>query len=204
SSGELYRNVPLEDYRPSDADLELQRMDGEKIYSALQAVGLRRLGLPSVDMVVPEELMEEMDQNLQEYSERLMEIAKTHTISKRANALVSGTIQERYPDHRKRREAMVAMNFQTEQLAKGIRYEFQSPEYRPLADGEEQDDDWEDWEEIAGDEERRADRFTRAWAAWQVAEEALDEDPSYFGASSFGLLALATLLDVVKESKNSL
>lgn len=55
---------------------------------------------------------------LEEYSNQLMVIAKTHTISKRSNAhlseaeLVSGTIQERYSDPRKRREAVSAMNLQ--------------------------------------------------------------------------------------------
>jgi hypothetical protein len=111
--GKLYRSVPIEDYYP---ELDQQRTDGEKIRAALASVGLRSLGLPSLDSP-PEDLLEEMGNILDEYSDQLMVIAKTHTISKRANAylseaeLVSGTIQERY-DHRKRREAVSAMNLQ--------------------------------------------------------------------------------------------
>jgi RNA-dependent RNA polymerase len=58
-------------------------------------------------------------------------------------------------------------------------------------------------EDLAEDEERRRDKYERAWAAWLVAEEALDDDPSSYGPSSFGLLALGTMLEVVKEARNS-
>ena len=114
--GELYRNVPIEDYRPTE--LELQRTDGNTVRAALASVGLRSLGLPSVNTSVDEDLMEEMRHILDEYSDQLMVIAKTHTTSKRSNVflseaeLVSGTIQERYGDHRKRREAISAMNLE--------------------------------------------------------------------------------------------
>lgn len=72
-----------------------------------------------------------------------------------------------------------------------------------MVDEEEEDDDdeWED-DDLADDEEKRYDKFERAWAAWLVAEEALDEDPSAFGPSSFGLLALGMMLEVLKEAKN--
>ncbi|KAJ7806145.1 RdRP-domain-containing protein [Mycena olivaceomarginata] len=210
--GQLYRSVPDEDYYPDPSELDEQRTDGAKIRIALASVGPRRLGLPSLDF--PEEdLLEEMRNILDEYSDQLMTIAKTHTISKRANAhlseaeLVSGTIQERYSDHRKRREAVSAMNLETGELAKAIRHEFQSPDYHETqftaADDEGDDDESDDGEEnIAGDEEKRRDKFERAWAAWLVAEEALDDDPSSFGPSSFGLLALGTLLEIVKEARN--
>jgi hypothetical protein len=114
--GQLYRSVPDEDYYPDPSELDEQRTDGAKIRRALVSVGLRSLGLPSLDFP-QEELLEDMRNILDEYSEQLMAIAKTHTISKRVNAylseaeLVSGTIQERY-DHRKRREAVSAMNLQ--------------------------------------------------------------------------------------------
>ncbi|KAJ7608735.1 RdRP-domain-containing protein [Roridomyces roridus] len=211
--GELYRNVPLEDYRPSAAELEMQRIDGRNIYSALAAVGLRTLGLPGIHAEIDEELMDEMRGNFDEYVDQLMKIAQTHTISKRANAylseaeLVSGTIQERYGDHRKRREAVSAMNLQIAELVKQLRFEFQSPEYRPKNQDDDdedfEDEDWADWDEFAGDEARRADRFTRAWAAWLVAEKELEEYPETYGASSFGLIALGTVLEVIKEAKES-
>ncbi|KAJ6501486.1 RdRP-domain-containing protein [Mycena vitilis] len=209
--GQLYRNVPIEEYYP---ELDKQRTDGRKTRDALASIGLRRLGLPSVASDPSEDLLEEMRDILDEYSDQLMIIAKTHTISKRANAylseaeLVSGTIQERYSDHRKRREAVSAMNLQTGELVKAIRHEFKSPDYREMQDTgideEEYDDEFEDEDDMAEDEERRRDKFERAWAAWIVAEEALDEDPSAYGPSSFGLLALGTMLEVIKEAKHLL
>ena len=58
-------------------------------------------------------------------------------------------------------------------------------------------------EEIDDDElvfETRAEVFTRAWAAWKVAEDTLFDDPSAFGPQSFGLIALGMLLDVIKDA----
>jgi RNA-dependent RNA polymerase len=116
--GQLYRSVPIDDYYPDPSELEQQLTGGDKIQNALATNGLRSLGLPTPDVVPSEDLLEEMRNILDEYSDQLMVIAKTHTISKRANAylseaeLISGTIQERYSDHRKRREAVSAMNLQ--------------------------------------------------------------------------------------------
>ncbi|KAJ7037508.1 RdRP-domain-containing protein [Mycena alexandri] len=214
--GQLYRSVPIDDYRPDPSEMEEQRTDGTEIRTALASLGLRRLGLPSVDTPPDEDLLEEMRNILDQYSEQLLIIARTHTISKRANAylseaeLVSGTIQERYNDHRKRREAVTAMNLQTGELAKAIRHEFKPNNYRDTQAGagdeedEDDDDEWDDGDDIAGDEERRREKFERAWAAWLVAEEALDDDGSSYGPSSFGLLALGTILEVVKEAKNAI
>ena len=71
---------------------------------------------------------------------------------------------------------------------------------------EEQDDqddyyyddyDEEDWNA----DTRESEIFTRAWAAWNVAEEALKDDPRIFGPQSFGLIALGLMLEVVKECR---
>jgi RNA-dependent RNA polymerase len=48
--------------------------------------------------------------------------------------------------------------------------------------------------------EKRAEVFTRAWAAWKVAGDILLDDPSAFGPKSFGLIALGLLLDVIKDA----
>ena len=48
--------------------------------------------------------------------------------------------------------------------------------------------------------EKRAEVFTRTWAAWSVAEDTLVGDPFAFGPQSFGLLAMGLLLDVVKDA----
>lgn len=48
--------------------------------------------------------------------------------------------------------------------------------------------------------ETRAEVFSRAWAAWKVAEDILIDEPSAFGPQSFGLIALGLLLDLVKDA----
>jgi len=95
------------------------------------------------------------------------------------------------------------MNLQTGELTKAIRHEFQAPEYHEMQYTEEDQDDDEsdDEEDIAADEDKRRNKFERAWAAWLVSEEALDDEPTSFGPPSFGLLALGTMLEVVKEAK---
>jgi len=209
--GNLYRSVPLDEYHPNASESN-EHTDDKRIQDSLAAVGLRSLGLPSLASVPSEDLLEEMRHILDEYEDQLMLIAQTHSISKRPNAylseaeLVSGTIQERYADHRKRKEAVAAMNLQTGELAKAIRHEFRSPmDHEDVeVDEEEEDDTFDDEYDLAGDEEERRTKFERAWAAWLVAEEALADDPSAYGPSSFGLLALGTMLEVVKEAKNNI
>ena len=71
-----------------------------------------------------------------------------------------------------------------------------------LQDFDNNDEDEE--EDIDDDElvvETRAEVFSRAWAAWKVAEGALADDPYAFGPQSFGLIALGLLLDVIKDAK---
>ena len=69
-----------------------------------------------------------------------------------------------------------------------------------------QDSESNDSFEINEDEEdefifeTRAEVFSRAWAAWKVAEDTLTDDPSAFGPQSFGLIALGLLLDVIKNA----
>ena len=64
--------------------------------------------------------------------------------------------------------------------------------------------EYEDGEdEIYEDElifEKRAEVFSRAWAAWNVAEDTLAYDRSAFGPQSFGLIAMGLLLNVVKDA----
>ena len=80
-------------------------------------IHLSELGLPSLQPP-QHELMEEMEQLLEAYTEHLLSIAQIHTISKTRGArvseaeLISGTIVGKWSDHRKRRESVVAMNLQ--------------------------------------------------------------------------------------------
>ena len=63
---------------------------------------------------------------------------------------------------------------------------------------EDEDGDIDDDELVF---ETRAEVFSRAWAAWRVAEDTLIDEPSAFGPRSFGLIALGLLLDVIKIVK---
>ena len=67
----------------------------------------------------------------------------------------------------------------------------------------EDEEDELDEDELDDDElvfETRAEVFSRAWAAWKVAEDTLAYDPFAFGPQSFGLIALGLLLDVVQDA----
>jgi RNA-dependent RNA polymerase len=67
------------------------------------------------------------------------------------------------------------------------------------------EEDYEDWafrEEFDHTEQQSmAETFKRSWAAWRVAEDALKEDPSMFGAQSFGLIALSRMLEILKACR---
>jgi RNA-dependent RNA polymerase len=115
--GVLYRDVPTE-RRPPPLAPGISPSDGSEIYHALRRIDLFDLGLPSLE--IPSDiLMEEMESLLHSYYiEHLVSIAKTHTISKNPDAIlseeevISGTILAKWPDHRKRRDAEIAMNLQ--------------------------------------------------------------------------------------------
>jgi RNA-dependent RNA polymerase len=62
---------------------------------------------------------------------------------------------------------------------------------------DDEEDEMDDEDELAF--ETRAEVFSRAWAAWRVAEDTLTRDPSAFGPQSFGLIALGLLLNVIKD-----
>ena len=116
-SGVLFRNVPQAE-RPKLQHVALNTpSDGNSVLNALMEIDLPELGLPPL-RPPPHELMEEMEQLLEAYSEHLLSIARIHTISKSQDArvseaeLIGGTIVGKWSDHRKRREAVVAMNLQ--------------------------------------------------------------------------------------------
>jgi RNA-dependent RNA polymerase len=70
---------------------------------------------------------------------------------------------------------------------------------------ETDEEDYEDWtfrDQCKESQQRMmAETFKRCWAAWCVAEDNLKEDPSMFGAQSFGLIALGMILEIVKTSR---
>ena len=96
--------------------------DGNCIFNALMEIDLSELGLPPLQP--PQgDLREEMVQLLEAYSGHLESIAQIYTISKLRGAriseaeLISGTITAKWSDHRKKREAVVAMNLQVSIIA---------------------------------------------------------------------------------------
>ena len=80
-------------------------------------IDLSELGLPPL-LPPQDDLREEMLQLLEAYSEHLVSIAQIYSLSKSRTAriseaeLISGTITAKWPDHRKRKEAVVEMNLQ--------------------------------------------------------------------------------------------
>jgi len=210
--GALFRRVPMEDHFPRKYD---NPTDYEKVLTALSALDPPSLGLSSLDMP-PDDLMDEMRHKIWEYSRQLMVIAKTHTLSKSPTAylteaeLVSGTIQAKWADHRKRREAVAAMNLQTHELTKLVRHELREVNLQASDEQSEQDDDdydnydnYYDEDDYWTADERESEIFSRAFAAWCVAEEELQYDRDSYGAQSFGLIALGIMLEVVKEVRSA-
>jgi len=195
--GTLFRRVLIDDYpsapyAPSDGDII------QNYLASNMPVGLSPLE------PAPEDLKAEMKFFLEAYTDRLLIIAQTHTLSKHPDSrlseeeLVSGTIMAKWADRHKRREAVNAMNLQTQQLTKAVRSEFVREADPESADYDEWDSDDSEYDE---DLDRRVqiETLKRAWAAWNVAEEALKEDPEVFGPSSFGIIAMGTMLEIIKK-----
>ncbi|KAF9490125.1 RdRP-domain-containing protein [Pleurotus eryngii] len=220
--GRLYRNVPKEQYHPNKDKMHVT--DGERIMNAIRGLSLVGLGLQPIDVLPNEDVIGEMQDILEEYSTQLHTIAKAHCTSKRPSdslseaELVSGTIQAKWADHRRRREAVIAMNLQTQDLTTAIRRELRGPppprptDGNTVTEGDSDEEDYEDWtfhedfdnyDNFYHDQEWHSQTFTRAHAAFIVSQEALDDDCFAFGPSSFGLIAIGVMLDIVKARRKA-
>ena len=115
--GILFRNVPEAKYPELQDDPSNTPSDGNCIYNALMEIDLLELDLPPLQPP-QDDLEEEMQQLLEAYSEHLLSIARMFSVSKPRRAhiseeeLICGTITGKWSDHRKRREAVIAMNIQ--------------------------------------------------------------------------------------------
>jgi RNA-dependent RNA polymerase len=115
--GILFRRVPAANRPELRSDAWSTPSDGDTIFNALMEIDLSELGLPPLQPL-QDDLREEMVQLLEAYTEHLGSIARIFSISKSRGAriseaeLISGTITAKWPDHRKRREAVIAMNSQ--------------------------------------------------------------------------------------------
>lgn len=211
--GQLYRRVPVKKWIPQEWNEDYSPSDGTSVDDALSRASLRNLGLSGLPDPT-QELIEEMTYLLEAYCDQLLVIGQSHTILKNKDShvseaeLVSGTIMANWSDHRRRRDAVTAMNLQTHELVRAVRAELlvkdlvtsETETYYDY-DEEEDYDDWTFREEFDDTEQRSmAETFKRSWAAWCVAEDTLEEQPRMFGAQSFGLIALGKMLEVVKAS----
>ena len=120
--GILFRNVPEAIPPELINDASSTPSDGNCIYSALMEIDLSDLGLPPLQPP-HDDLWDEMLQLLEAYSEHLASIAQLFSVSKWRKRiseaeLISGTITGKWSDHRKRREAVIAMNLQVSIIKK--------------------------------------------------------------------------------------
>ena len=115
--GILFRSVPAAKHPVLRIDASNTLSDGNCILKALMRIDLPTLGLPPLQLP-QDHLLKEMLQFLEGYSEHLASIAQLYSISRSRGAriseaeLISGTITGKWSDHRKRREAVIAMNIQ--------------------------------------------------------------------------------------------
>ncbi|KAG2352357.1 hypothetical protein BDR07DRAFT_1498484 [Suillus spraguei] len=107
-----------------------------------------------------------------------------------------------WTDHQRQKNAVTAMNLQTNELVRRVRKEFQGVDLQtPETEAYEEENDYEDWTfDEESEQQVLAETFKRFWTAWCVAEYILEKDPSKFGAQSFSLIALGRMLETVKAS----
>ncbi|KAG2157651.1 RdRP-domain-containing protein [Suillus bovinus] len=213
--GQLFRRVPMKSGIPLAWNEDSSPSDGVAVLSALLCADLGHLVLPG--WTVPSnELAEEMTYLLNAYCEQLLIVGQAHTMSKNKHVhvseaeLVSGTIMATWSDHQRRRNAVSAMNLQyvqTQELVRRVREELQgdNPETLNTETSHEEDQRIPETETDEDEDEAPGtldtETFKRCWAAWCAAEDSLKEDPSMFGAQSYGLIALGMILEIVKASR---
>ncbi|KAF5361337.1 hypothetical protein D9757_012315 [Collybiopsis confluens] len=209
--GKLFRSVPKDEYEPEEEDwtnpLDFRRIDGRLILAVRRCLRRLRTGRfgansATLNMEQPDEVIDDMHHVFEDYREQLLHIAKTHTNSTKPDVwldeaeMVTGAIMEHYPDPRKRREASVSLNLQTQELARKIRLEFAYQE-TDVENWNEEYFDALDYEEDP-DVERLCNIFNRARAAWIASEEIMDQDVEMFGVQSFAMIALGSMLNAIK------
>lgn len=119
--GTLCCRVAIDQYAPAAHHGDLSPSDGGKIRSCLSSMKMNELELLPLESP-PDDLMEEMKYLLESYSDQLLIIAQTHTLSKQPESrlsegeLVSGVIMANWIDHHKRARAVEAMNLQVSVL----------------------------------------------------------------------------------------
>jgi RNA-dependent RNA polymerase len=114
--GKLYRNIPDEELFYEN--FTTQTIEYERISSVLFQLKVQDLDMDFLLQEPGEDLMTEMVYVLEEFCDRLFAIAHRQTISRRLDEylteaeILTGTIQEGYLDHRKRKDAVAEMNIE--------------------------------------------------------------------------------------------
>jgi len=209
--GRLFRRIPLDDWMP-EAGKSRSPFDITSILTAFDRIPLEDYGLPPLGRP-REDTLQEMQWLLEAYCDELQIIAQAHTVSRNQEdfiseaELVSGTILANWSDHRKRREAVNAMNLQTQNLTSRLRLALRPR--RDETDTEDGESSTYYWSSCETEEEdpsfMAAEAFIRAWAAVWVAEVSLQETSGKaFGSQSFGLIALGRMLDIAKRERQNL
>jgi RNA-dependent RNA polymerase len=177
--GRLFRDVPYDEKLPSmdeDAGLDPSGI----ITTTLAYLPVSRL--PGGCLGSPDrELVKDTSELISDFSREVSYFSHLNSLSDRPydhlneGEVFAGTISAPAKDDRKRRDTIVRLQEQMEDLMNDHRMTICGPETRTF-------------------EEQAA----RAWAAWSAARES---DMNAFGARSFGWMALGLLFEVFEELK---
>lgn len=168
------RDQRLEDMADSLAELSIGGTSNE----VTQAIEHRVSEFIDERAEPPRELREHIARLFQSYASELQGICATQVISHRRNSMLSeeeaiaGTVMEKTAIKQKRKEVLGKLREHTDHLVRGTRVELDAKEEEPL--------------EIA---------LRRGWVAWKLSVK----ETKLFGGRSFGLIALGSIFETIKE-----
>ncbi|VDB94249.1 unnamed protein product [Peniophora sp. CBMAI 1063] len=126
----------------------------------------------------PREVREHVARLFESYASELQSICATQVISHRRNSMLSeeeaiaGTVMEKTAIKTKRKEVLGKLREHTDHLVRGTRVELDAKEDEPL--------------DVA---------LRRSWVAWTLSVK----KKKLFGAQSFGIIALGSIFETIKE-----
>ncbi|EIN05637.1 RdRP-domain-containing protein [Punctularia strigosozonata HHB-11173 SS5] len=131
-------------------------------------------------------MVESVGELFDKYCSELLYLCDTHTISQSRRGMplteeevVVGTIVAKTSQPRKRREVMAKMREQSALVVNSVRSDLAGEDADP----------YEKW-------------LKKAWLAWRVA--AAETTKNTFGAKSFGLIAIGSIIDGIRSTEDSL
>lgn len=139
-----------------------------------------------VDSPIPPEITKVATEQFEAYVTELRYISATSTVTKKPlteEEVLIGTIASKTSQPRKRQSLMAHLRTQSDELVKKIRAELSG---EGMSDGAsthiDSDEDLEDW-------------LLRSWVAWHISTK----QEKKFGARSFGIVALGSIFECVRE-----